>query len=591
MDFVEQLKSSVDIVGVVGEYVRLKKSGTQRYMGLCPFHSEKTPSFTVHVVHQFYKCFSCGAGGDVVKFVMEKEGISFYEALKLLAERYGIPMPKRSQYADEDSKLRGAIYQMHELAQEKFRAHLNGAAGEAARGYLARRGVTPETAEQFGLGYSDRSGRALLRLFEQRNFPAAQMEQAGLVGRRQDGSMYDRFRNRLMFPIHNESGKIIGFGGRALASPEGTPDEPKYLNSPETPIYKKSYVLYNLHRAKEAIRKDDRAILVEGYMDAIGVTAAGFGGVVASCGTSLTAQQVQALKRHTQKIVVNFDPDAPGANAAERSIGLLLEEGMQVRIMELDGGLDPDEYCKQRGAAAYQERLEGAKGYFYWLADRARARHDMRTTEGKVAVLQALMPAVERISDRLERMTIANDVAGYLGVERGMVLDSFRKAVAERREKTLEGPKTVLRHDERMLLNALLAQPEMWSEAIGELKSMETIDSFSSRRIFQAIFALHEAGGRMSFEAVHARLEESDQGLLAQAVLNEDAGTSQEEVLAAMESMRRSGEQQRRSQLKARIHESERAGNREEALRLTGELQGMERAAREHGSATRRGVQ
>jgi DNA primase len=578
MDFVEQLKSSVDIVAVVGEYVRLKKSGTQRYMGLCPFHSEKTPSFTVHVVHQFYKCFSCGAGGDVVKFVMEKEGIGFYEALKLLADRYGIPMPKRSQYADEDSKLRGGIFQMHELAQENFRAHLNSPAGEAARAYLARRGVTPETAEQFALGYSDRSGRALLRLFEQRSFPAAQMDQAGLVGTRQDGSRYERFRNRLMFPIHNESGKIIGFGGRALASPEGTPDEPKYLNSPETPIYKKSYVLYNLHRAKEAIRKDDRVILVEGYMDAIGVTAAGFPGVVASCGTSLTTQQVQALKRHTQKIVVNFDPDAPGANAAERSINLLLEEGMQVRIVELDGGLDPDEYCKQRGAAAYQERLEGAKGYFYWLADRARARHDMRTTEGKVAVLQFLMPAVERISDRLERMTIANDVAGYLGVERGMVLDSFRKAVAERREKTLEGPKVALRHDERMLLNALLAQPEMRGEVIGELKSMEAIGAFSSRRIFQAIFALDEAGGRLSFEEVHARLEESDQSLLAQAVLNEDARASHEEVLAAMESMRRTGEQQRRSQLKARIHDSERAGNWEEALRLTGELQGLERA-------------
>jgi DNA primase len=579
MDFVEQLKSSVDIVSVVGEYVRLKKSGTQRYMGLCPFHSEKTPSFTVHVVHQFYKCFSCGAGGDVVKFVMEKEGISFYEALKLLAERYGIPMPKRSQYADEDSKLRGAIYQMHELAQENFRANLDSPAGEAARGYLARRGVTPETAEQFGLGYSDRSGRALLRLYEHRSFPAAQMDQAGLVGKRQDGSMYDRFRNRLMFPIHNESGKIIGFGGRALAAEE----EPKYLNSPETPIYKKSYVLYNLHRAKEAIRKDDRVILVEGYMDAIGVTAAGFRGVVASCGTALTAQQVQALKRHTQKIVVNFDPDAPGANAAERSISLLLEEGMQVRIMELDGGLDPDEYCKQRGAAAYQERLEGAKGYFYWLADRARARYDMHTTEGQVAVLQFLVPAVQRIPDRLERLQIAVDVAGYVGVDQanqGRVIDAFKKAAVDRQEKTIEPPKIPLRHDERVLLNALLAEPEMWSEVIGELKSIETIDSLSSRRIFQAIFALHEAGGRLSFEEVHARLEESDQSLLAQAVLSEDARTSHEEVLAAIEKMRRTGEQQRRSQLKARIYESERAGNWEEALRLTGELQGLDQVAR-----------
>src|ERR1019366_3391321 len=466
MDFVEQLKSSVDIVSVVGEYVKLRRSGANRYMGLCPFHSEKTPSFTVHVVYQFYKCFSCGVHGDVVKFVQEKDGLSFYEALKSLSERYGIPMPKRSGYADEDSKLRGALLVMHEQAEENFQANLKSQAGEAARGYIAKRGLAPETVEHFGLGYSDRTGRALVRLFEQRGFPVAQMEESGLVGKRQDGSLYDRFRNRLMFPIHNESGKIIGFGGRALAAEE----EPKYLNWPETPIYKKSYVLYNLHRAKEAVRKDDRVILVEGYMDVIGVVAAGFPGVVASCGTSLTAQQVQALKRHTPKIVVNFDPDAPGANASEQSISLLVEEGMQVRIMELDGSLDPDEYCKQRGAAAYQERLEGAKGYFYWLADRARARHDMRTTEGKVAVLQFLMPAVERISDRLERMTIAHDVAGYPGVERGMVLDSFRRAVAERRDKPLEGPRGALRHDARMLFNALLAQPGLGGGGIGELK-------------------------------------------------------------------------------------------------------------------------
>ena len=575
MDFKEQLKSSVDIVDVIGEYVRLKKSGPQRYSGLCPFHNEKTPSFSVHAARQFYKCFGCGEGGDVFSFVQKIEGVTFYEALKTLAERHGIAMPKRSLVSDEQSKLRDAVFQMHELALESYRANLRGPAGEMAREYLARRGVAPAVIEQFGLGYSDRAGRTLLRSLEKR-FSPSELEASGLVRKREDGGFYDYFRNRLMFPIHGETGKVIGFGGRALAAD----DNPKYLNSPETPIYTKSHVLYNLHRAKEAIRKDDRVILVEGYMDAIGVTAAGFRGVVASCGTSLTAQQAQALKRHTQKIVVNFDPDAPGANAAERSISLLLEEGMQVRIMELDGGLDPDEYCKQRGAAAYQERLEGAKGYFYWLADRARARYDMRTTEGKVAALQFLMPAVERISDRLERMAIANDVAGYIGVERGMVLDSFRKAVAERREKTLEGPKVMLRHDERVLLNALLAQPEVWSEVIEELKSIETIDSFSSRRIFQAIFALHAADSRLSFEEVHARLEESDQSLLAQAVLNEDAQASREEVLAAVESVRRTGEQQRRSQLKARIYESERAGKWEEALRLTGELQGLERAAR-----------
>jgi DNA primase len=574
MDFVEQLKSSVDIVSVVGEYVKLRRSGANRYMGLCPFHSEKTPSFTVHVVHQFYKCFSCGAGGDVVKFVMEKDGLSFYEALKSLSERYGVPMPKRSQYADEDSKLRGALLAMHEQAEETFRANLQSQAGDAARGYIAKRGLAPETVEHFGLGYSDRSGRALVRLFEQRGFPVAQMEESGLVGKRQDGSLYDRFRNRLMFPIHNESGKIIAFGGRALSAD----DEPKYLNSPETPLYFKKKVLYNLHRAKEAVRKEDRVILVEGYMDAIGVTAAGFRNVVASCGTALSTEQVQSIKRHTHRIAVNFDPDGAGASAAERSIDVLLAEGMQVRIVELDGGLDPDEYCKERGAAAYQERVDGAQGYFYWLADRARAKHDMRTSEGKIAVLNFLLPKVQGITDQLERMTIAGDVAGYIGVEKGMVLDHFRKAVSERREKAIERPKSPLRHDERWLLIALLTDPALRSEMIGPLRSLQTVDTLPSRRIFQAIFALHEAGGRVGFDEVNGRLEEADQNLLAQAVLNEDGEISREDVVAALGTMQRSEQQDLRVQLKARISESERAGRFDEAMRLIAELQGLERA-------------
>ena len=579
MDFVDQLKSQVRIEDVVGEYVKLRKSGPSRYMGLCPFHNEKTPSFTVHVVHQFYKCFSCGAGGDVVKFVMEKEGLSFWEALKQLAERYGIPLPKRSQYSDEDSRQRGSAFEMHEMAQEAFRANLESAAGETARAYLARRGVTPETIAQFGLGYAERSGQALVRMFGKRNFPSAQMEQSGLVGKRDDGSFYDRFRNRLMFPIHNESGKVIGFGGRALAAD----DTPKYLNSPETVIYKKSYVLYNLHRAKETIRKQDRVILVEGYMDAIGVTAAGVANVVASCGTSLTAPQVQAMKRHSARIAVNFDPDAPGANAAERSIGLLLEEGMQVRIVELDGGLDPDEYCRDRGAAAYQQRLDEAKGYFYWLADRARAKHDVRSSEGVVAVLNALLPAVEKVTDPLQRSAIANDLASYIGVPQGMVLDSFRKTAASRQEKPMERPKIALRHDERLLLNAILADEDVGKEIVGQLQQSDAVAGFASRRVFQAALSLVSAGGRLSFENLHARLEEADQNLLAEAVLEGEPEVTPGAVAAAMESIRRSQERGLRDQIKARIREAERGGNWEEALRLAAELEGSDRAARGRG--------
>ena len=590
MDFVDQLKSSVRIENVIGEYVRLRRSGPSRYMGLCPFHNEKKPSFTVHVVHQFYKCFSCGVSGDVIKFVQEKEGLSFFEALKTLAERYGIPMPKRSQYSDDDSRLRAAIFEMHEIAQQSFRDNLNGPAGETARQYITKRGVAPETVEQFGLGYSDRGGRTLLRLLEQRNFPAAQLEQSGLVGRRTDGSFYDRFRNRLMFPIHNEAGKIIGFGGRALAAE----DEPKYLNSPETPIYKKSYVLYNLHRAKEAIRKDDRVILVEGYMDAIGVTAAGFGGVVASCGTSLTVQQVQALKRHSEKILVNFDPDGAGNNAAERSINTLLEEGMQVHIVQLGRDLDPDEFCKEHGSEAYEKRLaasryellrepvssNGTPSYFHWLADRVRKKHDIHSAEGAIAALNVLLPAVHRISDPLARGAVANDIAAYIGVPQGIVLDSFRKSAVNRQEKTIERPKTVLRADERMLLNALISDAEARAAIVEELRCVDALSRFATRRIFEAIFALDQAGDRVAFDTVHARLEEGDQNLLAEVLLNEDQEVSQDAVEAALESVRVSDGQQRREQLKARIKESERAGKWEEALRLMAELESMPQAVR-----------
>ncbi len=576
MDFKDQLKSSVDIVNVIGEYVRLKKSGTQRYMGLCPFHNEKTPSFTVHVARQFYKCFSCGEGGDVFSFVQKIEGISFYEALQTLAERHGIPMPKRSLAADEETKVRDAVFQMHEIALEHFRAGLRAPAGEAARDYLARRGVAQPAVDRFALGYSDRSGRALLRLLEQRGFSPAQIEQSGLVRKREDGSFYDYFRNRLMFPIHGESGKPIGFGGRAL-----TPDDnPKYLNSPETPIYIKSNVLYNLHRAKEPIRKQDRVILVEGYMDALGVSSAGFEFVVASCGTSLTEAQIKALKRHSVNIAVNFDPDAPGASAAERSINLLLQEGMAVRMVELDGGLDPDEYCKQRGAEAYGERVRNAKGYFYWLADRARARHDVHTTEGIVAVLKFLMPAVERISDRLERMAVANDLAEYIGVDRGTVLDSFRKAAADRKEARLERPKEIIRADERGLLNVLLSDAPGREALLRDLSKIEILNRLSTRRLFEALMAAHAGGAPVTFDAVSARLEAQDQNLLAEVALSEDAEAheiTEEYGRQCLESLLRSGERNRRTDIKTRIREAERGGDMAEAVRLARELEAMER--------------
>jgi len=336
MEFKEQLREQVDIVRVVGDYVRLRRAG-KRYSGLCPFHNEKTPSFSVSPEHQYFRCFGCDAKGDVFKFVEMIEGLTFFEALKKLADQHGMALPKQSFASDEETRLKAALHEMHEIAADHFRSNLAGPNGAATREYLSKRGVGEAAVQQFGLGLAEGSGRSLLRILEKRGFKPEQIEASGLAGQRDDGSFYDRFRNRLMFPIQNESGKVIAFGGRAL-DPE---DKAKYLNSPETKIYRKSNVLYNLHRAKETAMKLDRIVLVEGYMDAIGAWQAGVREVVASCGTALTVEQIRAMKRHSLNLHLNFDPDAAGAKASERSVKLLLDESMKVRIVELEAGSIP----------------------------------------------------------------------------------------------------------------------------------------------------------------------------------------------------------------------------------------------------------
>ena len=579
MDFVEQLKSSVDIVKTIQGYgVKLKRTGsTGRYMGLCPFHTEKTPSFNVNAAMQRFKCFGCALGGDVFNFVMEIERISFFEALKLLAETNGIPMPKR-EYSDPDSKLRGALFEMHEIAASTFQSNLKGPGGAEARNYLAGRGVTPEQIEEFGLGVSDGSGQQLMRRFEGR-FSGEILDVSGLVLKRQDGSGYfDRFRGRLMFPIHNESGKVIGFGGRALKAG----DDPKYLNSPETSLYRKSYVLYNLHRAKDAVRKADYSVLVEGYMDVIGVYSAGVRNVVASCGTALTNTQVRGIKRQSDRIVVNFDPDAAGGNAAERSIQMLLDEGMHVRVLELGGELDPDEYVKHSGAEAYKTKLEQAPAYFHWLADRARKKFDMRTVDGRLEGFKFVAPAIQRISDRLERFAVANDVADYLGVDEKLVRDHFSKGSAVERPVS-RGPQVP--PYERLLLNSLLASEAAREAVIPQLSEMMVVDRFVTKNVFRALFALHAEGEGFRFSDLEGRLSEADRDLLstvvfADEVLEEEKAA--EQALSCLRSLKAQDPKSEVAALRARIKAAERDGNLEEAMRLAEELDRRSRRETSH---------
>jgi len=569
MDFAEQVKSSVDIVRTIAEYLPLKQQrGSSRYVGLCPFHVEKTPSFNVDGAKQFYYCHGCHAGGDVFKFVMTIDNVTFYEALKLLAERNGIDMPKRD-VSDPDAKLRGALFEMHTLAAETFHANLRTPAGTEARKYLETRGVTAAQMEEFVLGVSDPGGRQLVQKFESR-FSPEQLDQSGLVLKRQEGGgHFDRFRGRLMFPIHNESGKVIGFGGRALRPG----DEPKYLNSPETPLYRKSHVLYNLHRAKEAVRKQDYGVLVEGYMDVIGVYSAGVHNVVASCGTALTNTQVRAIKRHSGRIVVNFDPDAAGANASEKSIQMLLDEAMQVKVLALDGGLDPDEYVKQFGAERYRQKLEKADAYFHWLADRARKKFDMRTVEGRLEGFKFVSPAIARIPDRLERFAVANDVASYLGVEPRMVREQFGGGGAKVRKPALHT--LAVPAAERLLLNALLTSDPAREEIIPQLRQLSAVKNFATKEIFEALFALWDAGKSFRYADLEGRLQENDRHLLSQVVFADELMEEKmalEQAAACLQALKERDPKEEIAELRGQIQAAEREGNWDLAMSLMQQL-------------------
>jgi len=412
--FADRVKQQADIVRVIGEYVPLKKAG-QNYRGLCPFHSEKSPSFNVHPVRQIYHCFGCQVGGDVFKFVMEMEKCPFPEAIRIVAEKCGIAVPaprERSPEERRENQQRTLLIEMHRVAQAFFAKNLeNTSEGKVARAYLEDRGLTKDVIEQFGIGYAPSGGDILLRQLKTK-YPDKLLVESGLISRDQNGNrLFDRFRRRITFPIANESGKIVAFGCRALGD-----DMPKYLNSPETPIYSKSNVLYHLDRAKDALRRSDFAILVEGYMDAIAVARAGISNVVASCGTALAEPQIKLLSRFTRRVIVNYDPDTAGQTATERSISLLLEQDFEVRVLALPGKADPDKFIREQGKDAYIKLLKESPPYVDYLIARAR-RMDLTTGEGKRNAVNFLLPYVQKIPNRLLRSEWATRIAQQLRLD------------------------------------------------------------------------------------------------------------------------------------------------------------------------------
>ena len=426
--FVEDLKQHADIVVVIQDYVSLKKSGAN-YKGLCPFHSEKTPSFTVNRDKGFFHCYGCSAGGDVIKFLELHEKIGFVDAVKQLAQRFGVSLPELEENDEQRASTaeRETLLKAHEAAAKWFREQLLSSAGARIREYIEDRGINDATSDAQGLGYAPPGREGLKQALLKQGFSQATLVKAGLLVQRDDGQTIDRFRNRLMIPIGRDTGTIIAFGGRALEKDQ----QPKYLNSPETPIYSKSRTLYGLHLSKTAIRQSGFVILVEGYFDFGQVFQAGFP-VVASCGTALTPQQAQQLRRFVGKVVLSYDPDAAGQGAAARSSELLVAEGFEVNVATLPAGADPDTFIQKNGVAAYGERLKQSRPYLDYLLDRSAAGHNLNSDEGRVKFLAEMLPIAGRIPDEAMRDRFGDRLAFKARVTDEVVRAQIRKAAVQR---------------------------------------------------------------------------------------------------------------------------------------------------------------
>ena len=620
-NFKESLKQQADIVRIVGDYVTLRKSGAQNYSGLCPFHNEKTPSFSVHATRQFYHCFGCGASGDVFSFVQKLENITFPEAVRLIAQKLGVPMPKvafSSPQEARDAKIRMALLDVHERATAFFQECLRRPEGANAREYLKSRGLDAEIIARFKIGYAPDSG-FLLRDALRREFDEELLRESGLFSWKeaasyepraatnptqgaddptngdqpqigggskpearssQPSAIYSKFRNRVMFPIANDQSKVIAFTGRTLSSDEKS--GPKYLNSPETPIYSKSRVLFNLDHAKEAIRKLDYAILVEGQMDCISVFAAGFQNVIASSGTAFTELQAKLVSRYSKNVVVNFDPDTAGARATERTLGLLVEEEFNIKVLTLETGFDPDLYIRRKGKDAYADALKHSQRYFDYLIERARAQFPARTGEGKVKAVNYLLPHIQRVPNRIIRDELAAEISQKLGIDSAVLRQELKHAAGARSATQVKSPaEAQVTGAERVLIRALASASQISAGSDRTSAREGTDEGFDPARQAQYVLQserLHEGmssqplleallqAGHETQDPMELAKTDDDRRLLASILIQEDEELTPETLDGAVRALRRIHLRRRLEQVQQELQRSGRQMDELQAL-------------------------
>jgi DNA primase len=562
--FLDDLHLHADIVQVIGDVVSLKRSGAT-WKGLCPFHGEKTPSFHVNREKGFFHCFGCHVGGDVIKFVELHEKVSFPEAVRMLAGRFGLSVPEAPEAASTGTTAadREALLKVHEVASEWFRTQLASPAGARVRQQLSARNISAQTIADLGIGFAPGSRDALKAHLTEGGFVMPTLLRSGLVVQRDNGDIVDRFRNRLMIPICRDAGSVVAFGGRATEADQ----QPKYLNSPETPIYSKSRTLYGLNYSKTAIRKLNYAVLVEGYFDFAQLVQAGISPVVASCGTALTPQQAQLLRRFTSKVVLSFDPDAAGQEAAVRSCELLVSEGFDVNVAVLPAGSDPDTYVQRQGREAYQERLRTSVPYLQFLLDRAAAAHDLSTEEGRRTFLHEMLAVAARIPDAAARDQFADRLAHKARITEEVVRTEIRKAAGARKTTIpdrLLTPAAPLKPAERGLLWAFVHDPAGVRPLLEELED-EDLEQLAVGEIVETARSLAEVADLAFPSALLERLNDRLSRQVASAAAESAAPAPSAECVRALKLLRYDRE---RAALQREIDQLRDDGSDETAARI-----------------------
>lgn len=566
-DIVAHVRDAANIVDVIAEYVALRKTG-KNFIGLCPFHADKKPSFTVSEEKQIFHCFGCGQGGNVFSFLIQHNNLSFPEAVGFLAQKYGIEIPTRKMSPTQKKELKEKerLFKINKEAADYFKGILSHpSSGKQAREYLGKRQMTPEVIDRFMLGYAPQSWTGLTQYFSRRGVPRDDLEKTGLVVAK-NGRYYDRFRDRIIFPIVDIHETVLGFGGRCLDD-----SLPKYLNSPDTPVYHKSRTLYGLHVAKEACRQSGSVFIVEGYFDLLALHCHGIQSVVATLGTALARQHVRIMKGYARQMILVFDSDEAGIKAAERSLPLFLEEKVDPRILILPEGKDPDSYVFEVGADGFLKATEKALGVMPFLIASAIKKHGL-SLEGKVRIIEALKGPLGSLLDGVSRSVYIRDLAERLDIDESAILEQVR-ASATKDKKAVSSPKP--RHNSKLeeaLVAIMLQCPEMVS-GFNPQEIVEGFETVELKELGRMILQKSSSDRPVTGADLIAQTDDAQIRNLISSLLMEEIQTDRDSCHKIVRQYQARLRKRRIRLLSKKIKEAERTNNQELLNQLLAEKQ------------------